>query len=53
MYNVIHQNHVLQHIDFLRIRADQKLHMHVPLHFIGEDKAPGVKDGGIINSLNV
>jgi large subunit ribosomal protein L25 len=39
------------HIDFLRISADQKLHMHVPLHFIGDDKASGVKDGGIIAHL--
>ncbi len=37
----------IQHIDFLRVRADQKLHMHVPLHFTGEDKAPGLKEGGV------
>lgn len=37
----------IQHIDFLRVRADQKLHMHVPLHFIGEDQAPGLKEGGV------
>lgn len=34
------------HMDFLRIRANEKLHMHIPLHFIGEDKAPGIKQGG-------
>ena len=39
--------HRIQHIDFLRIKADQKLKMNVPLHFIGEDKAPGLKKGGI------
>jgi len=37
----------LLHIDFLRVRADQKLNMNVPLHFIGEDKAPGVKEEGV------
>lgn len=40
------------HIDLQRVRADEKLHMHVPLHFIGEDKAPGVKDaGGLISHI--
>ena len=34
------------HIDFQRVRSDEKLHMHVPLHFVGGDAAPGVKDGG-------
>ena len=37
------------HIDFLRIKADQKLHMHIPLHFIGDEKAPGIKEGGVIH----
>jgi large subunit ribosomal protein L25 len=41
----------IQHIDFLRIRADQKLKMNVPLHFLGEDKAPGVKEGGVFQHL--
>lgn len=39
------------HIDFQRIRADQKLHMNVPLHFMGADKAPGVKEGGLISHI--
>lgn len=41
----------IQHIDFLRIKADQKLKMHIPLHFIGEDSAPGIKAGGIAAHL--
>lgn len=41
----------IQHIDFLRIRADQKLHMHVPLHFICAEDAPGLKEGGIISHI--
>lgn len=41
----------VQHIDFLRIRADQKIHMHVPLHFIGDDEAPGLKEGGVISHI--
>lgn len=39
------------HIDFLRVRADQELHMHIPLHFIGEEKAPGAKEGGAFSHL--
>jgi large subunit ribosomal protein L25 len=39
----------VHHIDFLRVRADQKLHMHVPLHFIGDEKAPGLSEGGVIH----
>ncbi len=37
------------HVDFLRVRADQKLQMHVPLHFLGEEEAPGVKEGGVFS----
>lgn len=37
---------VLLHADFLRISATEKLRMHVPLHFVGGDVAPGVKLGG-------
>jgi large subunit ribosomal protein L25 len=39
------------HIDFQRVRADEKLHMHIPLHFIGGDKAPGLKEGGVISHI--
>lgn len=40
------------HADFLRVSDKEKLTMKVPLHLIGEDKAPGVKqDGGVLNKL--
>ncbi len=39
------------HADFMRVNADEKLRMHVPIHFIGEDVAPGVKQGGIVAHL--
>lgn len=40
------------HVDFQRVRADEKLHMHVPLHFIGEEQAPGVKEaGGLVSHI--
>lgn len=36
----------ITHVDFLRVKAKEKITMHVPLHFIGEEEAPGVKAGG-------
>jgi large subunit ribosomal protein L25 len=40
------------HIDLQRISATEKIHMSVPLHFLGQDVAPGVKqEGGLINHL--
>ncbi|WP_455206070.1 50S ribosomal protein L25/general stress protein Ctc [Kaarinaea lacus] len=39
------------HMDFQRVSDTDKIHMHVPLHFVGEDKAPGVKAGGLVSHL--
>lgn len=37
----------VQHVDFLRIREDLPVQMHVPLHFVNEEQCIGVKlDGG-------
>jgi large subunit ribosomal protein L25 len=42
----------IQHVDFLRVREDEKLRMTIPLHFRGDDEAPGVKDaGGVISHI--
>lgn len=41
----------VMHIDFQRIDAKKKMHIHVPLHFIGEDVAPGVKAGGVVGHV--
>ena len=42
----------LTHLDFQRVEKGQKLHTHVPVHFINEAKAFGVKEeGGVINHL--
>lgn len=40
---------IILHMDFQRVSSKQKLHMHIPFHFINEDKAPGVKEGGVIS----
>jgi large subunit ribosomal protein L25 len=34
------------HLDFLRVSADRKLRVHVPLHFINEETSRGVKQQG-------
>ncbi len=41
----------IMHMDFLRIKAGEKLRMNVPLHFIGDDTAPGVKAGGVMSHV--
>ena len=38
---------VIMHMDFQRVDPSSKIRMHVPLHFIGEDKAPGIKSGSV------
>ena len=41
----------ITHVDFMRINEAQALHVNVPLHFINEEIAPGVKEGGLISHL--
>lgn len=42
----------VMHIDFQRIDPKQRIRIHVPLHFIGEEVAPGVKlQGGILGRV--
>lgn len=41
----------IAHVDFQRVRSDEKLHMHIPLHFTNADKAPGAKAGGLISHI--
>ena len=44
--------HMIMHMDFQRIVDDVEIKMNVPLHFLGEDIAPGVKlDGGSVSHL--
>jgi large subunit ribosomal protein L25 len=40
---------IIKHIDFLRVNMSEKLTMHIPLHFEGEEDAPGVKAGGVVS----
>lgn len=42
------------HADFLRVDANKPIKVHVPLHFINEEKCHGVKiEGGIIEHMLV
>ncbi|MEX1222297.1 MAG: 50S ribosomal protein L25/general stress protein Ctc [Idiomarina sp.] len=44
----------LTHLDFQRVEKGQKLHTHIPLHFLNEETAKGVKDEGgvVVHHLN-
>lgn len=37
------------HVDLQRVSAKEKLRLHVPLHFVNENKAPGVREGGLVS----
>jgi large subunit ribosomal protein L25 len=41
----------LLHVDFQRVQADEKIRLHVPLHFINEATCPGIKLGGQISHV--
>jgi len=42
----------VMHMDFQRVSETEKLRMHVPLHFINAETAPGVKQsGGIVSHV--
>lgn len=36
------------HLDFFRVSGDEKIKMHVPLHFINEGISVGAKHGGVV-----
>lgn len=45
---------LIQHIDLQRISAGEKLRVNVPLHLMGEEQAPAVKQrGGVVSHLQV
>lgn len=39
---------IIMHMDFQRVSESDKLHVHVPLHFINQESSVGVKKGGVI-----
>ena len=39
------------HIDFLRVNSESKINISVPIVFVNEDKSPGLKSGGVLNTV--
>ena len=39
------------HVDFQRVTSDTKIHVFVPIQYVNEDKAPGIKLGGMLNII--
>ena len=39
------------HADFQRVVKGQKIHMNVPVHFVGREEAPGTAAGGVLSTL--
>lgn len=39
------------HMDLQRIVEDEEIRMNVPVHYLNEEKAKGVKDGGSVSKL--
>ncbi|MCC0056363.1 MAG: 50S ribosomal protein L25/general stress protein Ctc [Rhodobiaceae bacterium] len=37
------------HVDFLRLGANTKIAVFVPVHFINEEECPGIRRGGVLN----
>jgi large subunit ribosomal protein L25 len=38
----------VQHVDFQRVLADQRIRMRVPLHFVNQESSPAVKVAGAV-----
>ncbi len=39
----------IMHVDFLRVRSHEVLTVHAPIHFLNEETAVGVKEGGALS----
>ena len=39
----------VMHVDFMRVSKGSKIKIQIPVETINEDKAPGIKKGGIVN----
>ena len=40
---------LIMHVDLQRVLEDKEIRMNVPIHFVGESAAPGVKKGGTVS----
>lgn len=39
------------HIDFLRVGVNTKINVNIPIEFINENECPGLKQGGVLNTI--
>lgn len=39
------------HVDFMRLRRTTKIALFVPVDFVGEDDCPGLRRGGVLNTV--
>jgi large subunit ribosomal protein L25 len=37
------------HVDFMRVSKTSRIDVEIPVHFVDEDKSPGLKRGGVLN----
>ncbi|ACM27199.1 50S ribosomal protein L25/general stress protein Ctc [Agrobacterium sp. SHOUNA12C] len=37
------------HIDFLRVSGNSQVTVEIPVHFVNQEKSPGLKAGGVLN----
>lgn len=42
----------LLHVDFMRLLKDRKVTVRVPVRVLGKDVCPGVKEGGVLETLH-
>ncbi len=46
------QRHIVKdlptHVDFMRLRRTTKINLYIPVEFVGEETAPGIKRGGVL-----
>ncbi len=40
------------HIDLQEVRLDQPIHATVPVHLIGADDSPGIREGGVLSQVS-
>ena len=44
-------NDKLIHFDFLRVQENTKVTVEIPVEFLNQDKCPGLKKGGVLNTV--
>ncbi|MEZ2219851.1 50S ribosomal protein L25/general stress protein Ctc [Rhizobium sp. RCC_161_2] len=37
------------HVDFLRVSGNSQVTVEIPVHFVNQEKSPGLKAGGVLN----